>query len=151
MSTGPVERVALDAQPTAVVRGRVAVHELPEFLGVAFHGAMAAMSEQGLAPTGPPFARYRPDGDAFDVVAGFPTTGVIVPAGRVQPDELPGGPAAQVLYRGAYGGLGEAYAAAERWLSEQGYAPTGEPWESYLDGPDVAEPRTLVHQPYGPA
>jgi effector-binding domain-containing protein len=64
--------------------------------------------------------------------------------------ELPGGRAARVLYRGPYDGVAEAYEAGEKWLADHRYTPSGLPWESYLDEPDVADPRTVVHLPYRP-
>jgi effector-binding domain-containing protein len=82
------------------------------------------------------------------VEAGFPSTGPVTAAGRVEPGELPGGPAAEVLHRGDYGGVGAAYEAAATWVAEKQYTPNGDPWEAYLDEPGVAEPRTLVHLPY---
>ena len=30
---------------------------------------------------------------------------------------------------------------------DDGYRPSGAPWESYLDEPDVSEPRTMVYLP----
>ncbi len=145
--TYEVELVELSAQPAAVVRGHVTVAELPEFLGGAFGEVMGVLTDQRLAPAGPPFGRFRPTGDGFDAEVGFPATGAVTAAGRVAPTTLPAGPAARVMHRGDYGGIGAAYEAAERWLAEHGYAPAGTPWESYLDGPDVPQPRTLVHMP----
>jgi effector-binding domain-containing protein len=55
-----------------------------------------------------------------------------------------------VLYQGDYAGVGSAYEAVERWLAEHGYVSAGTPWESYLDGPEVAQPRTVVQVPCVP-
>jgi effector-binding domain-containing protein len=148
MTALDVESVVLEPQSTAVVRGHVEQRDLPAFLGAAFGETIRAITAQQRAPAGPPFARYRWSGSAFDVEAGFPSTGQVTAAGRVEPGELPGGTAAEVLYRGDYGGVGAAYEAAEKWLAEKQYAPNGDPWEAYLDEPGVAEPRTLVHLPY---
>jgi effector-binding domain-containing protein len=60
---------------------------------------------------------------------------------------LAGGPTATVLHRGAYDAVAAAYDAATNWLADNGYFPAGEPWETYLDEPEVAEPRTNVHLP----
>ena len=148
MTAFQTESVVLEPQPTAVVRGHVEQPDLPGFLGAAFGETIQAITAQQHAPAGPPFARYRMRGTGFDVEAGFPSTGPVTPAGRVEPGELPGGTAAEVLYRGDYAGVGAAYEAAEKWLAENQYAPSGDPWEAYLDEPGVAEPRTLVHLPY---
>jgi effector-binding domain-containing protein len=148
MGVETIESVELTAQPAAVVRDHVTGSDLPQFLGGAFEETMNAITGQGRAPAGPPFARYRVDDDGFAVEAGFPSTGAVAPTGRVIGDELTGGPAARVLYRGPYERIGEAYEAGEKWLADRGYTPSGPPWESYLDEPEVAEPRTVVHFPY---
>lgn len=142
-----IELVDLAPQHVAIVCGHVTPPELPEFLGAAFDEVRQALGRQGLAPAGPPFGRYRPTRDGFDVEAGFPATGPVKPSGRVTSCTLPGGPAARALHRGAYTSVGAAYAAVADWLGGHGFRPAGEPWESYLDDPEVAEPRTLVHQP----
>jgi effector-binding domain-containing protein len=51
------------------------------------------------------------------------------------------------MHVGDYAGLGAAYEAATAWLTDNGYVVTGEPWECYLDGPEVPEPRTEVFIP----
>jgi effector-binding domain-containing protein len=142
-----VEVTEATAQPAAVVRGHARPLELPAFLGGAFDAVIRALGEQHLHPAGPPFARYRPTGDGFDVEAGFPTDGSPRPAGTVVPAELPGGWIATAVHRGSYESLGATYDALGRWLAEHGYEPAGAPWESYLDEPGVAEPRTVVSFP----
>ncbi len=147
MMTYEVEVVELAPQPAAVVREHVEPAGLPAFLGGAFGEVMRVLSEQRLSPAGAPFGRYKPTGDGFDAVVGFPATGPVSPAGRVAPEMLPGGPTARALHRGAYGEVGAAYEAAAAWLRDHGYVQAGEPWECYLDGPEVPEPRTLVYVP----
>lgn len=147
MSTYHVELVDLPPQQVAVVRGHVTVADIPGFLGAAFGEVMQTLSAEGLAPAGPPFGRFVPAGDGFDVEAGFPATGSVTPAGRVVSCELPGGPTAQVMHKGGYGEVAAAYEAAVEWVDEHRYAATAPPWETYLDGPDVAEPRTVVSLP----
>jgi effector-binding domain-containing protein len=147
MLTYDVQLVELEPQHAAVVRGHVKVEELPAFLGGAFGEVIAALSAQGLAPAGPPFGRYRPTDHGFDAEVGFPATGPVTPRGRVVDVALPGGTAAQVLHRGDYAAIAPAYGAIEQWLRDHGYVHTDAPWESYLDGPEVAEPRTWVVVP----
>lgn len=143
-----VEVVDSPAQPVAVVRGAARSEELPAFLRAAFSEVLAVLEHQGAPPAGPPFGRFvaHPAG-AFDVVAGFPCVGVIKPSGRVQPDELPGGSIARTVHRGGYAGVGGAYDALDTWIERHGYVAIGPAWESYLDEPDVPEPRTLVQLP----
>jgi effector-binding domain-containing protein len=131
-------------QPAAVVRGHVTVEELPAFLGGAFGEVAAALGAQHLVPAGPPFGRYRLVDGGFDVEAGFPSSGPVSAAGRVEPAELPGGPVATTMHVGSYDDVGAAYQAVTDWVEAAGYVVVGDPWECYLDGPEVPEPRTTV-------
>jgi effector-binding domain-containing protein len=147
VKTEQIEITELSPQPTAVVCGHARAEDLPGFLGGAFGEVMAVLSAQGRAPAGPPFARYRPTDDGFDAEAGFPADGAVAGSGRVTAGALPGGPTACAMHRGSYATLGETYQAVQDWLAANGYEVTGAPWECYLDGPEVAEPRTLVYFP----
>jgi effector-binding domain-containing protein len=145
--TGPVELVDLHPQSAAVVPGHVALDAIPDFLGSAFGEVMRVIAEQGLAPAGPPFARWEPRADGFDCEAGFPSTGPVSPAGRVQPEMMPGGLVAMAMHRGDYSAIGATYGVINDWVQTNGYVVTGQPWESYLDEPGVPEPRTQVYLP----
>jgi effector-binding domain-containing protein len=145
-----VELVELESQPAAVVRAHVTVDEIAGFLGEAYGEVMRVLDAQDLQPTGPPFGRYEREEGGFFVVAGFPTRAPITAVGQVEADSLPGGPAASLLYRGDYAGIAAAYDAALHWLSDHGYREAGQPWESYLDGPEVAQPRTILRIPCAP-
>ena len=147
MLTYQVELIELPEQPVAVVHGRIEVSEVAGFLGAAFAEVFRVVGAQGLAPAGPPFGRFHPMNGTFDVEAGVPVTRAITPAGRVAPGVLLGGPVATVVHRGDYGAIGPAYQALSRWVDEHGYETVGRPWESYLDGPGVPEPRTAVYLP----
>jgi effector-binding domain-containing protein len=71
----------------------------------------------------------------------------IAGSGQVQPSTLPGGTVATTVHVGSYLELGAAYSALEEWLGANGFVPAGHPWETYLDAPEVDEPRTLVSAP----
>lgn len=145
-----VEQVQLEEQATAVVRGVVPEEGIPEFLGGVFVEVMSVIQAQGAHPNGMPFGCYVPNAAGFEVEAGFPTSAPIVPSGRVVPSSIPGGSAIQVLHKGPYGAVTAAYEAAEAWLADNSWEPTGPPWEVYLDGPEVPEPRTVVCVPCRP-
>lgn len=151
MITYEVELVDLQAQPVAVVRGHVTQGNIPAFLGRTFTEVLEALADQDVAPAGPPFGRFVPADDGFDVEAGFPAARAVHPSGQVEPCQLPAGPAARVVHRGDYGGVAAAYEAVARWVVSHGYVSTEPPWESYLDGPEVAEPRTVVYLPCRPS
>lgn len=144
MSAYHVEEVVLEQQVTAVVRGHVDVDEIAGFLGGAFAEVLETLQSQGLSPVGPPFGRYTPVGEGFDVEAGFPSDGQVRAVGRVVASDLPGGRGAQVVHRGSYADVAAAYATVRVWAGEHGCGTPGSAWESYLDGPDVDLPRTVV-------
>ena len=70
------------------------------------------------------------------------------PIDGVESQGLPGGPALRILHVGAYDGIGPAYEAGENWLVAHHKTANGAPWESYLDDPEVEDPRTMVCMPY---
>lgn len=153
--TGTMEYVAefvdLPRQHTAVVCAHLTTEQIAEFLGRAFGEVIDILNRQGLHPTGEPFGRYRPTADGgFDVEIGFPCSGAVAPSGRVEPSELPEGRAARTLHVGSYDAVAAAYDAAIAWLTDRGYEVTSAPWECYLDGPEVAAPRTEVFVPCAP-
>lgn len=160
-TTYDVRMADLQEQHAAVVGGRLTMERIADFLGGAFSEVMAAVSAQGLHPVGPPFARYRfVDGDGWptaaggpvelDVEAGFPVSGSLTPTGRVAASTLPGGRVATTMHIGSYAEVGAAYDAAQQFLTDEGFEVAGAPWESYLDDPEVPEPRTEVFLPCRP-
>ena len=151
MTTGPIDLAELAPSPAAVVRGHDGETQIAGFLSAAYAAVLRLLEEQHRAPAGPPFARFTPTADGFDVEAGFPASAPIDRAGHVAPFVLPGGPTVTAVHQGPYENVGETYAAVAEWMTEHGYRPTGETWESYLDGPGAAEPRTLVSSPCVPA
>ena len=125
-------------------------------MGPAFEEVVAALADQGLHPAGPPFCRYSMGSDGMDdqgraavfvLAAGFPCSAPAAAAGRAEPMQLPGGSAVVAVHVGAYPELGEAYAAVAQYMGEHDLEPAGDPWESYLDGPEVEVHRTFPHQP----
>lgn len=148
--TYDIQLTELQAQPAAVVHGHVVDENgIGDFLGRAFGEVMGVMEQQGVHPAGAPFGRYRPTPDGgFDVEAGFPVSGPVTGVGDVEPLLLPGGRCVRTLHVGDWGKLEGAYAALKDWAVDNGCTPREDPWESYLDGPDVPEPRTEVYMPY---
>jgi effector-binding domain-containing protein len=146
-------------QAAAAVRTRCAPEDIGDFVGAAFGEVMGALGAQGLEPTGPPFSRYvmgeggmdaLGQATEFDITAGFPCTSPVAPTGRVEPVTLPGGEAVVAMHVGPYTELGEAYAAVAAWMDEHGLEVRADPWEAYLDGPEVAAPRTQLTFPSRP-
>ena len=169
-----VEIVELEVVWVAAIRSIVAAEDVPDFMSDALALVATALREAGLAPAGPPFARYYASGpDGLDMATGFPVaepflgvSGVLPPPepGAVEavpssvivhPDELPAGPAAVATHVGSYQGL----EAAWNWLRERvdamGRQLGEDPWGVYFIGPgsgvDEAEWRTELVWPLAPA
>jgi hypothetical protein len=140
-----IELTERHREDTAVVCGRVPHGEVGPFIQSAFGEVMAAIG--GIPIVGPPFCRIDMADDDFLLEVGFPVERPIEAAGRVEPSELPGGTAATLVHVGPYESIAPAYGALHDWMTAHGYSPAGAPWESYLDGPEVAAPRTIVCWP----
>lgn len=146
-------------QAAAVVRGRCAPEDIGQFVGAAYGDVMTALGEQGLAPAGPPLCRYLMGAEGMDeqgqaamftLAAGFPTDGPVAASGRVEAMTLPAGSAVVALHVGAWTDLGQAYSAVAQWMADHDLEPAGDPWEAYLDGPEVEEHRTMLTSPCRP-
>lgn len=146
-----IETVTLHEQPVLAVHGTVQDSEVGEFVGQAFERVAKVASEDGMHISGAPFARIHPAPEgALEIEAGFPVTGVGLGQGDVQADHLPGGQALRTLHRGSYAQAQLAHEALHTFASEHAMTPVGDAWEVYLDGPEVAQPRTLVVLPTRP-
>lgn len=140
-----IEVVERRGDDTAVVRGRVPHGEVGPFIGSAFGQVLASVGPGNVV--GPPFCRMDMAGEEFDLEVGFPVPDPIEPDGDVVPSTLPAGTVATAMHVGPYDQVAGVYFALESWMAEHGYASSGAPWETYLDGPDVAAPRTIVSWP----
>lgn len=119
--------------------------EIGEFIGSALGQVISSITAAGMTPIGAPLARFDMVGDQFRVEVGFPVEGDAVEG--VDIVAIPGGEAAVTMHVGPYDGVGGAYSAITDWFTEAGQRPAGAPWEEYLDGPEVAEPRTRIVWP----
>ena len=147
-----VER--LQPQPAAVVRGTALPEEIGAFVGAAYGDVVAALGSQGLGPVGAPVVRYAlgamdASGAApvFALEAGFPCPAGFEGSGAVERVELSGGDAVVAVHVGQWQELGEAYAAVEAFFAEHALERAGDPWETYLDGPEADPHRTILTAP----
>lgn len=94
------------------------------------------MQEVGAARATAPYGRfYQYEPDRVEMDAGI---GVAEPAaggGRVEAGELPGGEVAVATHVGPYTTLGKTHEAIRRRLQEEGWEPSGAPWEVYVTDP----------------
>lgn len=144
----------LQAQTIAVVRGTARGEEIGAFVGTAYGDVISALGAQGLGPVGAPIIRYSleaMDGggqaEVFVLEAGFPCDPGFVGDSRVEVAALPEGDAVVAVHVGQWQELGEAYAAVEAHFAEHGLERTGDPWETYLDGPEADPHRTVLTAP----
>jgi hypothetical protein len=145
--TYDIHTVEVDSQRAAVVAGTCSVEGIGPFLAQAFDDVLGALARAGIAVDGKPFARYDMAEAGFRVEAGFPCPSDLDLSGEVHTITLPGGTAALTTHVGPYEGVAAAYQAIEQWFATSGHRPTGAPWETYVDGPEVAQPRTTVTWP----
>jgi effector-binding domain-containing protein len=85
--------------------------------------------------------------EVFTLAAGFPCAASFAGSGTVEAATLPEGDAVVAVHVGAWQELGEAYAAVEAFFAEHGLTRAGDPWESYLDGPEADPHRTILTAP----
>lgn len=142
-----IHTVEIESQHAAVVSGTCGMEEVGPFVGRAFEQVLSALAHEAVAVDGKPFARYDMVDGGFRVEAGFPCPANLDLDGDVHTITLPGGTAAVTTHVGAYSDVASAYQAIEQWFAASGHRPTGAPWETYLDGPDVPQPRTTVTWP----
>jgi effector-binding domain-containing protein len=157
----------LAPQPAVAVRVRqpMAVVDVGALVDRHLPGLAARMPALGLAVEGPPYVRYRDWGDeTADLELGFPVDAEAASLplldacrdGEPGRSSLPGGPCAVIVHVGPYRELPASWGRLEAWIWDQGLAPAGPPWESYLDNPGLVAPgavRTEVIRPLrgGPA
>jgi effector-binding domain-containing protein len=151
----------LEPQHGAALVGRCRDDEIGPFVGEAYGAVLAALGRQGLAPVGPPFVRYATGGEegmdasghayVFGVTAGFPCGAAASADGDVVPVVLQGGSAVVAVHVGAWTDMGAVYGAVAAYMAEHGLEAAGDAWETYLDGPEVEEHRTILRAPCRPA
>ncbi|GAA1427610.1 GyrI-like domain-containing protein [Microlunatus lacustris] len=120
-----------DPQPYVAVTGDVTMDTIPA-IADRFGEVEGWLADQGVAPAGPPFFRYRViDMDRRLVMeAGFPTPTELAGEGEVRPDVLPAGRYVTTSYVGHPADLVGVTADLLAWTEAQGLAfdvqPSGE-------------------------
>lgn len=150
-----IEERTLMPQPTMVVRGKVKLGDIPDFLGRVYCTVERQIREAGAHVAGCPFARYRPlDAEfrEFEIEAGVPVVLGVAGHGEVELSALPGGTAAVTVHVGPYERMEPAYQALTEWMEQAGVTPDGMAWEVYHtdpdESPDPATWETEIVQPY---
>ena len=136
--------------------------EIAGFFDRSFSELATVLAGQGIAPTGPAFARYAgPPGETADLEVGFPVDDAVAPEGQVHPSSLPAGRVARLVHAGGYDQLGRVVGSPRRLDrragSHAGRRPVGglrdraeprhgsrrPPHRAVLDGPVARGPRSV--------
>ncbi|CAN5250371.1 GyrI-like domain-containing protein [soil metagenome] len=147
-----VEITELSAQPVMAIRAQTTKSGVPDLLRDLLPEVSKYLDEQGVHPTGPPFARwFRFEDEGVDVQAGMPVSGPIAGKDRITAGELPGGQVAMAWHTGPYDTLSETYERLHDWIHGQGRDDSEAPWEVYWtdpeETPDSSQWRTQIVWP----
>lgn len=122
----------------AAVEAEVDLPAVGAAIGKGFGTIMGVLGPAGVAPAGAPFVIYH---DVIDEATSgkielcIPVAGEFSSTDRVRAKELPGGPAASTIHKGAYDEIAPAYHAMSEWMSGHGSEPAAPPCEVYLNDP----------------
>jgi effector-binding domain-containing protein len=105
-------------------------------IGAAFGVLMEHGGKTGAQWAGPPFVLYPEvcDGE-FEVVVCMPVAPGAAGGDHVAVEEVPGGTVACTVHAGPYSGIGMAYTALQKWMTDAGRRPAGMVREIYLNDP----------------
>jgi uncharacterized protein YndB with AHSA1/START domain/effector-binding domain-containing protein len=144
--------VTTEPRLTATIPMNIPRNEMMQRFGPAVQELVAALTTQGMPPSGSAFAHhFRITPGVFDFEVGFVTPTAAQPAGRVSPGEWPAGKYAHATYVGPYEGLPAAWGEFDAWMKSEGLAQADDLWEHYSTGPhshpDPATWRTELYRP----
>ncbi|MDD3654410.1 MAG: GyrI-like domain-containing protein [Desulfotomaculaceae bacterium] len=134
-----------EAQPVLSIRTRTAVEKLPQVIGEAYGKIMRYMGELGEQPAGVPYtAYYNLDMQDLDVEMGFPVVSALPGQGEVKAGAIPAGRYVTCMYKGPYSQMEEPYNEITKWITENGYEPSGVSYEYYYNAPDEVPESELL-------
>ncbi len=140
-----VELKEREAQPVLSIRKITSVGKLSEEIGKAYSSIIQYMNELGEHPAEAPFtAYYNLDMENLDVEMGFPVAGKLAGRDEVGAGEIPGGKYAECTYKGPYDGMVQVYDAMNKWVSDNGFTPTGISYEIYYNSPEEVPASELL-------
>ena len=137
----------LPAQIALVHRAPVTMVTIGNGIGAALAVLMEHGGATGAQWAGPPFVLYPETCDGeFEIAVCMPVAPGAEGGDRVALEEVPGGLAASTLHVGPYGEVGRAYAALQKWMTDNGRRPAGRVRETYLNNPATVPVEELLTQ-----
>ena len=138
------ELSSIDPHPAITIRSRATTDELPEIFETSFARLIDYLESAGIDISGPPFAIYHdPASEGSDVEMCLPVAQPVPESGDITCREISVGNAASTVHTGPYEEIESAYMALAEWVNENGYEPTGETYEFYLNDPGTTSPEDL--------
>jgi effector-binding domain-containing protein len=119
----------VEKRPTAVVRRRAGVRELPKVVPEACGVVWNAVRAQQLKGAGRHLALYLDD--QINLEVGVELDAPFAGQGEVHASALPTGPVATTVHFGPYQQLHRAHQAVRDWCEHHGHALAGPNWEIY--------------------
>lgn len=127
---------SIPKQQTAATVLRVPTEEIGDAMGKAFPAIFQAITAAGVAPAGPPLARYFSFGEpVVEFECAIPVATPFTGHGDIKASSVGGGDAVVCTHVGPYDTIGQTWEALMAWIGEQGRNPGGAGWESYLTDP----------------
>ena len=118
-----------DTRPTAVVRRRAALQQLPKVVPEACGYVWNALRAQKIKGAGRHVALYLDE--QINLEVGVELDAPFSGAGDVIASSLPAGRVATTTHFGPYQQLGAAHQAIRAWCAQHGHALAGPNWEIY--------------------
>lgn len=122
------------------------IHQIHAKLGEIYQEVMTFMQKASIPFTAPPVAITKSwtDKGTWNFQAGFPfDTENVVPEGRVQIVQIPGGLVCKTIYIGSYDGIEDCYHQIMTYISENNFEIVGDSWEQYFSDPQKTKPEDL--------
>jgi effector-binding domain-containing protein len=126
-------------QLVAIIHIETPRSKMQEVMGPGIGEAMAAVTAQGIGPTGPWFTHHlKMTTDAFDFDICVPVSSPVSAVGRVKSWQRPACKVVRTIYHGPYEGLGDAWHEFSKWTQANGYKTAGDLYECYMVGPEAS-------------
>jgi effector-binding domain-containing protein len=124
-------------QHVAMIPMVVSPQEMQTVMGPAIGEVFGAVSNQGLAPSGPWFNHhFAQPTDVFDFGICVPVPTPITPTGRVVASVRAACHVVRTNYTGPYEGLGDAWQQFMELIAAENHQCTDDFWECYTTGPE---------------